>query len=413
MSLIDTRQNYQTYIPSNKHYDVVDNNDLDESSHLKCKTSEMPKSELRNNVNSPQPPISPPLNKEINRLATFENWTTAFIDKKTLARTGFYHIGPNDLVKCYFCKVEIGMWEPDDNVIDEHLKWSPYCRLMIGCETDNEPIDSDALRQILPQVSYDTCGIRDVRSSAVVESSSDVVVSSANVYRSQAPGSPQPSGSSMPEHAMPLTSEPLGISTTRLEHPEFKIESHRLNSYVDWPRTMKQKPKELAEAGFYYTGKGDRVICFSCGGGLKHWDETDIPWEQHAMWYSKCEYLKLVKGQQYIDEIQARKNGQTESQENGNSNDDVMAKEEVGFNNGNNLLGECGRNKAKAVQGEDDKEAKPLNDNRLCKICYEAEYNTAFSPCGHIIACAKCASSVTKCPYCRQSFTSVMRVYLS
>lgn len=405
MSILGKIQPYSSHLLSNKHHDVVDNNDLDESSHLKCKAPEMPKSELRNSLNSPPSPLNAPLNKESNRLATFNNWTITFVDKTILARTGFYHIGPNDLVKCYFCKVEIGMWEPDDNVIDEHLKWSPNCRLMIGCETDNEPIDSEALRQILPQVSYDTCGIRDVRASAVVESSSDVVVAPAiDAYRSLAPGSPQPGGSNLPEHAIPLSSEALGIATTRLEHPEFKIESHRLNSYVDWPRTMKQKPKELAEAGFYYTGKGDRVICFSCGGGLKHWDETDIPWEQHAMWYSKCEYLKLVKGQKYIDEIQARKNGQNESQQNGNTDEEVVAREE----GENNLLVE-----RKQACGEDDKEAKPLNDNRLCKICYEAEYNTAFFPCGHIIACAKCASSVTRCPYCRQQFTSVMRVYLS
>lgn len=54
-----------------------------------------------------------------------------------------------------------------------------------------------------------------------------------------------------------------------------------------------------------------------------------------------------------------------------------------------------------------------IPEEKLCKICYGAEYNTAFLPCGHVVACAKCASSVTKCPLCRKPFTDVMRVYFS
>lgn len=41
-----------------------------------------------------------------------------FIDKSILAKTGFYYLGP-DLVKCYFCSVEVGMWQPNDNPVAE------------------------------------------------------------------------------------------------------------------------------------------------------------------------------------------------------------------------------------------------------------------------------------------------------
>jgi baculoviral IAP repeat-containing protein 7/8 len=63
------------------------------------------------------------------------------------------------------------------------------------------------------------------------------------------------------------------------------------------------------------------------------------------------------------------------------------------------------------LEKSDEEEEK--KDSKLCKICYSDEYNTIFLPCGHVIACAKCASSVTKCPACRQPFENVMRVYFS
>lgn len=74
------------------------------------------------------------------------------------------------------------------------------------------------------------------------------------------------------------------------------IETARLRSFDVWPKSMKQTPKKLSDAGFFYTKTGDCVICFSCGGGLCDWDEEDDPWEQHALWHSKCDYLQLIKG---------------------------------------------------------------------------------------------------------------------
>jgi baculoviral IAP repeat-containing protein 7/8 len=380
----------------NSRRDEIDNRDKEKS--FDCMSNEALTRRSPHPI-SPTPPGSPnanaftnaPLNKEKNRIQTFKNWNVPFIDKKQLAQIGFYYIGPTDLVKCFFCGVEIGMWQPEDNPVDEHLKWSVNCSLLRGRETDNEPIDAEALKRVLPTVSFDTCGIRTSGSGSSYAESPASHPSELSIRTL----SPQPGSSSFPESDM------TPIVAPKHEHPEFQIESHRLLSFEDWPKTMKQKPKELAEAGFYYTGKGDRVACFSCGGGLKDWEEMDVPWEQHAMWYSKCEYLKLMKGQEFIDEILARKNTPPSSfTESSCSHQEPKSSDITPAT----LLS---TNIAK------DDEQKSVNDSKLCKICYECEYNTAFFPCGHIIACAKCASSVTKCPYCRQPFTRVMRVYFS
>jgi baculoviral IAP repeat-containing protein 2/3 len=44
------------------------------------------------------------------------------------------------------------------------------------------------------------------------------------------------------------------------------------------------------------------VRCFHCDGGLRLWEKTDIPWQEHARWFPDCGFVLLIKGQQFIDE---------------------------------------------------------------------------------------------------------------
>lgn len=248
---------------------------------------------------------------EVARLDSFRNWSIVFISKAELARYGFYYVGPNDMVKCYFCRVEIGLWEPNDNVLSEHLRWSPYCPLLRKRQTNNVPIDASFLDQ-LPEPSYDTCGIR-IRENSVAENAYSSSDRSSSGSLSSPPSS-LTSESSMLSNGpiVQQMAQPALPQQKRPEYPNYAIEAKRLESYDDWPKFMKQKPKELSDAGFFYTGKSDRVKCFSCGGGLKDWEAEDEPWEQHAMWYSNCEYLKLMKGEEYIAECLAKKENPSE-----------------------------------------------------------------------------------------------------
>ncbi|KAJ0183550.1 hypothetical protein K1T71_001526 [Dendrolimus kikuchii] len=78
-------------------------------------------------------------------------------------------------------------------------------------------------------------------------------------------------------------------------HPKYSCKIMRLNSFIDWPRCMRQRPVDLAAAGFFYTGQGDKVLCFQCGGGLKDWEPEDDPWQQHVQWFNQCVYVKQRK----------------------------------------------------------------------------------------------------------------------
>lgn len=210
------------------------------------------------------------------------------------------------------------------------------------------------------------------------------------------------------------------------DHPEYAIESARLRSFDDWPKTMKQKPKELSDAGFFYTMKGDRVKCFSCGGGLRDWDENDVPWEQHAQWFGHCQYLQLIKGQEYVDEVlrlaaeakstaaAAAALAQPQSAEATSATATAQADTKTAAAAAAATAVASAASAASSAGAADEQNGgRKICDSKLCKICYSCEYNTAFLPCGHVVACAKCASSVTKCPMCRKPFERVMRVYFS
>lgn len=48
---------------------------------------------------------------------------------------------------------------------------------------------------------------------------------------------------------------------------------------------------------------------------------------------------------------------------------------------------------------------------RLCRICWEEEADSAFYDCGHVVACLQCARQVENCPVCRRRVLSAMKLY--
>ncbi|XP_016970888.2 death-associated inhibitor of apoptosis 1 isoform X2 [Drosophila rhopaloa] len=387
------------------------------------------------------------LNHEEARLKTFLAWPLEWLDKRQLAQTGMYYTNVDDKVKCYFCGVEIGRWERQDLPVPEHQKWSPNCPLLRRRTTNNVPLNIEALDRILPEISYDICGSNDsttavelredsyaegsipmsqINQSHTANATATVVGSASHPPMSsiatQATTATQASGDVQPE----LCRTPAASGNYFPEYPEYAVESTRLRTFEAWPRNLKQKPQQLAEAGFFYTGVGDRVRCFSCGGGLKDWDDNDEPWEQHALWLSQCRFVKLMKGQVYIDTVAAKPEPAEEKEESSlraevassqvtsdEASEAASSGDVLPATAATRILEKIQEASAAVPPSASNSGPSSIPEEKLCKICYGAEYNTAFLPCGHVVACAKCASSVTKCPLCRKPFTDVMRVYFS
>lgn len=64
--------------------------------------------------------------------------------------------------------------------------------------------------------------------------------------------------------------------------------------------------KQFRQLIILLIGIGDHVRCFCCDGTFRNWEPKDDPWVAHARWFSRCNYLISVKGEDYVKEIKAR-----------------------------------------------------------------------------------------------------------
>lgn len=323
------------------------------------------------------------LNKESKRLETFFGWPKdSIISRQSLARFGFYYTGASDVVKCYFCHLELGSWERTDDAATEHLRWSRHCPLMTRRRTNNEPVDANFLNEV-PQRAFDTVGVRSQLLSPAQQTAEEPIASGSLRVTDSVPA--------VVYNRQELAKE-VQVSKVQCKHPSYVRDEQRLKTFDDWPVALSQKPGKLVEAGFFYSGKSDQVVCFSCGGRLKGWEPGDDPWKEHAKYYGDCHYLKLMKSPEFIENCMAQ------------------ITEQVAESSRPTVNKENTQDSSEASGHE--KRSEPV-ESKLCKVCYENEYNTVFMPCGHVVACARCAASVQRCPLCNEPFINVWRVHVT
>uniref|UniRef100_A0A8C6XQH1 RING-type E3 ubiquitin transferase n=1 Tax=Naja naja TaxID=35670 RepID=A0A8C6XQH1_NAJNA len=71
--------------------------------------------------------FNPTMSTEESRLLTFKTWPLTFLSPSSLAKAGFYYVGPSDKVACFACGGQLSNWEPKDNALSEHQRHFPNC----------------------------------------------------------------------------------------------------------------------------------------------------------------------------------------------------------------------------------------------------------------------------------------------
>ncbi|XP_055959464.1 uncharacterized protein LOC126832196 [Patella vulgata] len=88
-------------------------------------------------------------------------------------------------------------------------------------------------------------------------------------------------------------------------HPQYRRVEERLTSFKHWSKQYKPTKTQLADAGFFYTGVVTKVICFCCGLSVRDWEPAADPWQQHALISPTCRFIKLIKGEEFIQQMAA------------------------------------------------------------------------------------------------------------
>ncbi|XP_065342169.1 baculoviral IAP repeat-containing protein 2-like [Cloeon dipterum] len=213
-----------------------------------------------------------------------------FVEPFSLAKSGFFYSGHEDNVICAFCNLEVRGWEKGDTPDGEHRRWNPNCPFLCDCKSvinisigseqiEGKPANGLSKMNIGRNPFALTKGLQNYGPNIHFVIKSNLFLVTPRDLNIQD------------------WSEPLNL--------KFATLNSRLNSFKGfWPRCLNQTLIAMARAGFFYTGTGDRAICFHCNLGLKDWDPNDDPFVQHCKWNSNCQYIsRMSKVERSKDEI--------------------------------------------------------------------------------------------------------------
>ncbi|OCT67475.1 hypothetical protein XELAEV_18038773mg [Xenopus laevis] len=227
------------------------------------------------------------------RLASFANFSSSYpVSAPALARAGFYYTGDGDRVKCFSCMAMVEDWQHGDTAIGKHRKISPNCKFINGFNN----FRSDCIQTQAPVMQN----------------------SHANGFPNSAEDPGEKSSSEIMADYMLRTGRVVDMSKPKYpRHMAMCSEEARLQTFQNWPGYSPLMPKELANAGLFYTGINDQVKCFCCGGKLMNWEPSDRAWTEHKKHFPECYFVlgrdvgnvtrdASVQGSTYMNSYNAR-----------------------------------------------------------------------------------------------------------
>ncbi|XP_012585345.1 PREDICTED: baculoviral IAP repeat-containing protein 2 isoform X1 [Condylura cristata] len=307
---------------------------------------------------------------ELYRMSTYSAFPAGVpVSERSLARAGFYYTGVIDKVKCFCCGLMLDNWKQGDNPIEKHKQLYPSCSFIQNLlsvtnldftSKNNSLVRTNSAHSLSPTLehsgsssgSYSNLSLNPINSRTVEDFSpvrtnpysyamsteearfltyhmwpltflSPSELARAGFYY-LGPGDRvacfacggtlsnwEPKDDAMSEHRRhfpncPFLENSLGMLRYSISNLSMQTHAARLRTFTYWPSSVPVRPEQLASAGFYCVGRNDDVKCFCCDGGLRCWESGDDPWMEHAKWFPRCEFLIRMKGQEFVDEIQAR-----------------------------------------------------------------------------------------------------------
>uniref|UniRef100_A0A8C9R4W8 RING-type E3 ubiquitin transferase n=1 Tax=Scleropages formosus TaxID=113540 RepID=A0A8C9R4W8_SCLFO len=222
---------------------------------------------------------------ELFRISTFAKFpSTAAVTERSLARAGFFYTGVGDRVQCFRCNVTADNWQSGECPTERHRQLSPSCTFIKSLPSTSSLLSSSH------------SAFSPLRNLPVLQ-----VSSSATNTTSSSSGQPDEQGGyfnmgfTSLAPASPLSSrgveDMLHQRPPTCHNPSMCREQERLDTFQNWTLTT-VTPADLAKAGFYYLGQGDRVACFSCGGQLSNWEPGDRAVSEHQRHYPNCRFVR-------------------------------------------------------------------------------------------------------------------------
>uniref|UniRef100_A0A8C3T932 Inhibitor of apoptosis protein n=1 Tax=Chelydra serpentina TaxID=8475 RepID=A0A8C3T932_CHESE len=218
------------------------------------------------------------LSCELYRMSTFSTFPLNVpVSERSLARAGFYYTGVKDKVKCFSCGLMLDNWKQGDSALEKHKQLYPSCSF---------------IQNLLSVTNLGSSSHSAFSPPATINSLSPSLHSITIAPSLEQIGFFSAAFSSFPQE--PVTSRAVEDQPHLRHHyynPAMSTEDARLCTFQTWPLTF-LSPTDLAKAGFYYTGPGDKVACFTCGGQLSNWEPKDNAMSEHRRYFPSCPFVE-------------------------------------------------------------------------------------------------------------------------
>ncbi|AAN28066.1 inhibitor of apoptosis - 1 [Rachiplusia ou multiple nucleopolyhedrovirus] len=256
----------------------------------------------------------------IERHSSFENYpieNTAFIN--SLIVNGFKYNQVDDHVVCEYCEAEIKNWSEDECIEYAHVTLSPYCAYANKIAERESFGDNITINAIIVKEGKPKC-----------------------VYKCMS-----------------------------------NLQS-RMDTFVNfWPGALRDMITNIAEAGFFYTGRGDETVCFFCDCCVRDWHTNEDAWQRHVTENPQCYFVLSVKGKEFCQNSITVTHVDKRDDDNLNEN------------------------------------ADDIDEKYECKVCLERQRDAVLMPCRHFCVCVQCYFGLDqKCPTCRQDVTNFIKIFV-
>ncbi|PVD28435.1 hypothetical protein C0Q70_11022 [Pomacea canaliculata] len=228
------------------------------------------------------------MNNEPCRLKSFgdPSWSkNCPLSCLSLAKEGLYYTGKDAEVRCFKCGLQLdGRQDRILEVRAAHRARAPGC-----------PFRNESLRG--------PCNI-----PLPVYSAKGQAANAIKAYLGGA-GVPDTSMSGASDNDVNNVTHELNVRRrhsigTDSLFPSFSTRVHRSQSFNDFQPVPGVSIEDFVQAGFFFTGVTDTVICYYCGLALRNWQTGDDPRIAHARLQPGCDYFRDQAGPEFVLDAQ-------------------------------------------------------------------------------------------------------------
>ncbi|KAH0625172.1 hypothetical protein JD844_033352 [Phrynosoma platyrhinos] len=410
--------------------------------------------------------VNTAMSSEEVRLHTFTAWPLTFLSPSSLAKAGFYYIGPADKVACFACGGQLSNWEPKDNAMSEHRRHFPNCRFVEQAQDQtsftvsnlsmqtyvarvstfkNWPMTVPVQPKQLADAGFYYVGRNDDVKCFCCDGGLRCWESGDDPWEEHAKWFPRctfdlagqtkllsTSDTPVDENAGPPIihfepgengSEDAVIMKTPVVEAALEMGFRR--------RLVKQTVQsKILTTGENYKNINDLVSDLITAEEEKE-EEKEAQMEESTSDLSLIRKNRMALFQRLtcvlpileclltskvitnLEHQVIKQKTQTPLQAR-ELIDTILVKGNKAANIFRNCLQECDPVLYKDLFGLPmEEQLRRLQEERTCKVCMDKEVSIVFIPCGHLVVCKECAPSLRKCPICRGTIKGTVRTFLS